>query len=295
VETASQSSVYSDGDVDTNHTANTHLWDLAEALYSRRQAMSGLGAASAAFLGSSLLAGCSGDGNQASKSPTGAVSAGEDITTTAGRVVTLTGSRVGDTTGIGAFEQVSGPPVTLTNAGTSAPSFIAPAVNTPTQLVFRITGTGSAGQPISDEVTVTINPAELGFAAVAKNRDDVVTIPAGYSVTILYRTGDPILPGVAAYKNDGTDTNFAGRAGDHHDGLYYYGLNSGGTGRNDANSERGLLVMNHENINEQYLHVGPATNVSAGPRPAGEALKEIEAHGVSVVECSARPAAVLGL
>jgi secreted PhoX family phosphatase len=47
--------------------------------------------------------------------------------------------------------------------------------------------------------------------------------------------------------------------------------------------------MNHENINEQYLHVGPATNVSTGPRPAGEALKEIDAHGVSVVEVQRAP------
>jgi secreted PhoX family phosphatase len=79
------------------------------------------------------------------------------------------------------------------------------------------------------------------------------------------------------------DTNFGGRAGDHHDALYYYGLSATGT-RDDNSSTRGLLVMNHENITQIYLHPnGP----SPAPRPEGEVLKEMEAHGVSIVEISA--------
>jgi secreted PhoX family phosphatase len=286
VEIATRAEAYSDGDVDTNRTSNEHLWDLAQVRYSRRQAMTGIGAA---FLGTSVLAGCSGSGDATTNVDEGSLSAGADVATSSGRMVTLNGSSSTALGSISAFEQVSGPAVTLINAGTVTPSFMAPSVNAPTPLVFRLSGTGRDGRPLSDEVTVTVSPAELGFTAVAKNRNDVVTIPDGYSITILYRTGDPILAGVPAYKNDGTDTNFAGRAGDHHDGLYYYGLASGGTARNDNNSERGLLVMNHENINEQYLHVGPATNATTGPRPAGEALKEIDAHGVSVVEVQRAP------
>ena len=45
-------------------------------------------------------------------------------------------------------------------------------------------------------------------------------------MTVLYRLGDPIAAGVAAYRNDGTDAaaTFAPRAGDHHDGMHYFGL-----------------------------------------------------------------------
>jgi hypothetical protein len=53
--------------------------------------------------------------------------------------------------------------------------------------------------------------------------------------------------------------------------------------RDDNSSIRGLIVQNHENISEQYLQPNGPTNV-AGVRPASEAIKEIEAHGVSVTE-----------
>jgi hypothetical protein len=99
-------------------------------------------------------------------------------------------------------------------------------------------------------------------------------------VTVLTRLGDPIAAGVGAYANNGTDGNFAQRIGDHGDALYYYGLDANGA-RDDNSSTRGLMVQNHENISEQYLHPnGP----SPAPRPEAEAHKEIEAHGVSVVE-----------
>jgi len=123
----------------------------------------------------------------------------------------------------------------------------------------------------------------LGFAAVAKSLADVVTVPDGYSVTVLYRLGDPILPGVGAYANNGTDTNFAGRAGDHHDGMSYFGMSAATGGPDPANSAQGVLVMNHENINQSYLHPNGPTQ-PGGVRPEAEALKEIECHGVSVVQ-----------
>ena len=40
---------------------------------------------------------------------------------------------------------------------------------------------------------------------VAKSLADVVTVPAGYTASVLYRLGDPIANGVPAYANDGTD------------------------------------------------------------------------------------------
>ncbi|MFN3432717.1 MAG: alkaline phosphatase PhoX, partial [Candidatus Sericytochromatia bacterium] len=163
-----------------------------------------------------------------------------------------------------------------------APSFVAPSVDERKTLRFEYRATDTAGQVAVQSVEVVVDVAELGFASIAKNRNDVVTVPAGYSVSVLTRLGDPIAAGVPAYKNDGTDTDFANRVGDHGDALYWYGLSATGA-RDDNSSVRGLIVQNHENLNVQYLHpAGPTT--PGGVRPEAEAIKEIEAHGVSVTE-----------
>jgi secreted PhoX family phosphatase len=136
---------------------------------------------------------------------------------------------------------------------------------------------------VTADTTVTVQPAQIDFAAVPKNLNDIVTVPEGYAVTVLYRLGDPINTATPAFANNGTDTNYAARAGDHHDGMSFFGLSATGNTPDPANSLRGLLVLNHENINQAYLHPNGATTVG-GARPEGEALKEMECHGVSVVE-----------
>ncbi len=266
---------YSDGDIDTNRSLMPSL----ESLFaSRRQAITGTVKASAmAFLGTTALAACANKLEDNGVSDP-VVDAGASVTTTTGNLVTLTGTTTDATLGATTFTQISGPTVPLVSASQTGLSFIAPAVSAPTPLVFELNSNG-----FKDTTTVTVNPAALGFSVVAKNSADVVTVPAGYTVKVLTRLGDPIATGVSAFANDGTDTNYAARIGDHGDALYYYGLNAAGS-RDDFGNVRGLLVQNHENLSVQYLHPAGPTNIAAGPRPAAEALKEIEAHGVSVVE-----------
>ncbi|TKD53123.1 PhoX family protein [Sphingomonas baiyangensis] len=276
---------YSDGDIETNPSAAITLSALVERRYSRRSTIQGGAATMAlAVFGGSMLAACDDTGNDVENDQPPVVTAGSSGTASAGRLVTLN-STVTDDGGIvtSAWTQVSGPTVTLNGAGTDTATFVAPSVSANQPLVFRYTATDQSGQSSSAETTVTISPAVLSFTAVAKNKNDLVTVPTGYAVGVLTRLGDPIAADVAAYKNDGTDTNFANRIGDHGDALRYYGLNSAGT-RDDASNTRGLLVQNHENLNVQYLHANGPTNLPAGPRPEAEAIKEIEAHGVSAVE-----------
>lgn len=270
---------YSDGDVDCNHTDNPDLQSVIDARYSRRQTLlGGVSAIAAATFGGLLLTAC-GDSDDA---PT--VTAGQNGQTSSGRVVQLTGTATDDkSVSSVVWTQVSGPTVTLSNATTNNASFLAPSVAASTPLLFRFTATDSKGNIAAAESTVTVTPAVLGFTSIAKNRNDVVTVPEGYKVTIMTRLGDPLAASVAAYKNDGTDTDFANRIGDHGDALYWYGLTAAGARDDNANT-RGLMVQNHENLNVQYLHPNGPTNVSTGPRPEAEALKEIEAHGVSVSE-----------
>ena len=271
---------YSDGDVDTNHSDGVTLNALVAERYSRRQTLMGsLTATAAAFLGTSLLAACDDDGSGGGFH----VRAGSSGATTAGNLVTLIGEMVAGTATSVEWTQVDGPEVELIGADSNNATFIAPAVAAATRLEFRFEATNSDGTTSAQNATVTISPAKLGFGAVAKNLNDVVTVPAGYTVTVMTRLGDPLAAGVSAYANDGSDGNFAQRIGDHGDALYWYGLDTAGA-RDDNSSTRGLLVQNHENLNVQYLHPAGPTNVGSGPRPDAEALKEIEAHGVSVTE-----------
>jgi secreted PhoX family phosphatase len=278
------SMTYHDGDIDTNRSGNPHLADLVTIRYSRRQTLfGGLQAAGAAVFGGMLLSACEED-TPLTSAP---VQAGGSGTASSGRLVTLTGSVVSGTAASVAWTQVSGPAVTLSGASTANASFTAPAVSTSTPLVFRFTSTSADGLKADADTSVTVTPAQLGFTAVSKSLADVVAVPAGYAVTVLYRTGDPITSSTSAYSNNGTDTGFAQRAGDHHDGMTYFGLAASGSAPDPNNSSRGLLALNHENIagTAAYLHPAGQTNTARGAvRPEGEAVKEIECHGVSVIE-----------
>ena len=151
-------------------------------------------------------------------------------------------------------------------------------------------GLSACGGGGSDAPAVAVQPqplptAVLGFTAVAKATTDRVTVPAGYTATVIYATGDTLDVG-ADYKNDGTEDNFARRAGDHHDGMHFFGLSASGTPSATTN-DRALLVMNHENISGtvQFMHAAGQTNATGtNPRPEAEVVKEIEAHGVSIIE-----------
>lgn len=148
----------------------------------------------------------------------------------------------------------------------------------------------------SDDDNTTTTPATpgtdnsplkaLGFTAVAKTLADVVTIPENYQYSVIVALGDPLLAGAADYKNDGTDTDFDKRSGDHHDGMEWFGLDAAGKASRTA-TDRGLLATNHEaTTNESFssffIHANGGTNTL--PRPATEVDKEIAIHGLAIVE-----------
>lgn len=148
-------------------------------------------------------------------------------------------------------------------------------------------GSDDAQAATNPPVTPT-TPTEklLGFAPVAKSLADTVVVPTGYTASVIYALGDPLTAGTAAYKNDGTDSDYANRAGDHHDGMEWFGLSASGTALSTA-ADRGLLGINHEATTDEklssfFLHANGGT--SALPRPAAEVDKETAIHGVSVVE-----------
>jgi len=146
-------------------------------------------------------------------------------------------------------------------------------------LGINLTGCGSSSN------SSAASAALLKFNPVSKSLDDVVTVPDGYTAEVLYRLGDPINNNTSEYKNDGTDESFEYRAGDHHDGMRYFGMNTAGTAKDLDNSQRGLLCMNHENMTEIFLHTeDELAAYDETSRVSTQIDKEVSAHGVSVIE-----------
>jgi len=151
-------------------------------------------------------------------------------------------------------------------------------------------GSNDAPAPVVTPTPTPVPPAPaeklLAFTAVSKSLLDKVTVPAGYTASVLIALGDPLTAATTAFKNDGTDADFETRSGDHHDGMEFYGLSATGT-PSTTSSDRGLLAINHEATTDQtrssfFLH--PTGGVTTLPRPAAEVDKEVAIHGLAVVE-----------
>lgn len=127
-------------------------------------------------------------------------------------------------------------------------------------------------------------PEKLTFTAVAKNHNDIMTVPEGYEANVIYALGDSINPNFGEWDDNNIPSgpSFQFRSGDCHDGMHYFGLNTSTNRFDESASAQGLLVMNHEYINQTFLHPKGPTKVD-GRRPEDEVIRETNAHGVSIV------------
>jgi len=102
--------------------------------------------------------------------------------------------------------------------------------------------------------------ALLGFVALAPSDADAVRVPPGYSATPLLRWGDPVgsSAGMPAFKPDASNSaaEQALQAGMHCDGMHFFPIAG-------SRSDHGLLVLNHEYVDENLLH---AMAPACGPR-----------------------------
>lgn len=115
----------------------------------------------------------------------------------------------------------------------------------------------------------------LGFRSIPASAADGVTVPEGYTAQVLAPWGEPV--GIAgqmpAWKEDAsnTATEQAVQMGMHHDGIHFYALT--------GSSTRGLLVMNHEYVDDGLLHTDGLKTWSTE-----KVAKSQAAHGISVSE-----------
>lgn len=124
----------------------------------------------------------------------------------------------------------------------------------------------------------------LPFDALAVTRTDTVSVPAGYRATPFIPWGTPITGSYPAFlENAGNSAqDQAEQVGMNHDGMHFFPIDAqNGKGRI---SDHGLLVLNHEYIDAGLLHPNGPTVVAGKRVSAEEVRKEINAHGVSVVE-----------
>ena len=152
-------------------------------------------------------------------------------------------------------------------------------------------GGGGGGTSVANALNFTATPLNATY--------DGVSVASGYQTQVLYKLGDPINTTTPAYSNLGTEpsASFDFRSGDHHDGMYYFGLGANGKWDEDV-SDRGILCLNHEAITPVFLHPnGPTLSSGTGTNfqsytnntrntatSAEEVQKEFRMHGVSVIE-----------
>ena len=112
----------------------------------------------------------------------------------------------------------------------------------------------------------------IGFAPVAANGLDTVTVPPGYSWHIVARWGDPMwsdsIPFDQATRGSGASQERA--FGDNNDGMALF--DDGG---------RSVLAVNNEYVNRSVMYGGAGTGK---PQNADDVRKGKAGHGVSIVE-----------
>lgn len=146
---------------------------------------------------------------------------------------------------------------------------------------------GSAALFQSGEAHAAFSGVSLGFGSVPLAGNDTVVVPSGYNVQVLYAWGDAIgkagLPaGTPAWKGDASETAAEQelQAGAHHDGMHLFPFPARGAGTTAGLSNtRGLLVMNHEYVDQGLLFNDGMANWSLAKIQKSQA-----AHGVSVIE-----------
>jgi len=131
------------------------------------------------------------------------------------------------------------------------------------------TGKGTAGKR-----------ALLGFEGVPMSFADEVVVPEGYTARAFIPWGTPITGSYPAFvPGVNTAVEQEQQVGMHHDGMHFFPSHSGPKG-----NRRGLLVVNHEYTDENYLQTGTSTAPPKASWTPEMVRRSQAAHGVSVIE-----------
>jgi len=112
----------------------------------------------------------------------------------------------------------------------------------------------------------------LGFKGIAASTADKIVTADGYQAEVLISWGDPLVNGAAAFdpngKNSASDQEK--QFGDNNDGMSFF----------PVDENRGVLAINNEYVNEQYLFAHGGSKAISEE----DVRKSQAAHGISIVE-----------
>ncbi|MCF2528274.1 PhoX family protein [Yinghuangia soli] len=116
----------------------------------------------------------------------------------------------------------------------------------------------------------------LGFTAVAPSTADTFVVPPGYTADVLIPWGTPLRADGPKWRRDGSNSaaDQAVQIGMNHDGMHFFP-----TGRGRECDRRGVLVLNHEYVDQSLLFPDGAAVMTKE-----KVDKALAGHGVSIVE-----------
>ncbi|OMQ22888.1 PhoX family protein [Serratia oryzae] len=126
---------------------------------------------------------------------------------------------------------------------------------------------------LSSEALAENLPASnlLGFKGIAASTADEVVIAPGYKAEVLISWGDPLVDGAMAFDPNGGNSaaEQEKQFGDNNDGMSFFPIDD----------NHGVMAINNEYVNEQYLFAHGGSQASS----LEDVRKSQAAHGVSIV------------
>ncbi|RMS19623.1 hypothetical protein ALP71_102884, partial [Pseudomonas coronafaciens pv. garcae] len=115
--------------------------------------------------------------------------------------------------------------------------------------------------------------ALLGFDSIAAATADSISLPKGYTSSVLISWGQPLHVGGPAFDPSGKGTAKAQEEqfGDNNDGMFLFPM--------PGHTDRALMAINNEYTNYRYLF-----DHGKEPQSAEEVQKALAAEGVSIIE-----------
>ncbi len=128
-----------------------------------------------------------------------------------------------------------------------------------------------------EEPNTELPAARLGFTAVPANSGSTIIVPEGYDYHVLAPWGGALFFNSPAWKGDASESGEeqALQIGENHDGMHFFPMNG------SSNSE-GILVINHEYVNYEYLFKPEAGMTYPDKWTLDKVLKAQNAHGITV-------------
>lgn len=124
--------------------------------------------------------------------------------------------------------------------------------------------------PLSSAIAASKNSnALIGFEAIPASTEDKVIVAKGYQADVLISWGDPLFKDAPAFSQNADSKAQARQFGDNNDGMTFFQISD----------DRGVLSINNEYTNHEYLFAHQGKEMSAD-----DVLKSQNAHGISVVE-----------